>query len=63
MIKSISEMLATLSPYSPTEAAAIVEAIATCRPLSEIVALLKCSHNDLDNAAAKAGEQVLYGDW
>lgn len=42
-IEHLGELLAVLSPYSSEHAALIVEAIATCRPMSEIAPLLSCS--------------------
>jgi len=37
------EQLAVLSPYSPEEATAIIEAIALCMPMGYIMGLLTCS--------------------
>lgn len=46
-LESAANEVAGLSPYTRSEAWAIVEAIVSCRPISEIVPLLTCSHKDL----------------
>jgi hypothetical protein len=46
-IDAATTAIALLSPYTFSEARAIVEAIVACRPVSEIVPLLTCSHRDL----------------
>jgi hypothetical protein len=47
-LERAAALLATLSPYSLNEAAAIIRAIAVGAPLSEIVVLLSNSLNDID---------------
>lgn len=46
-LQDTAEMMASLGPYSHDECAEIIRAVVTCRPLSEVLPLIKNSHNDV----------------
>lgn len=47
VLEQAAEALSEMSPYSVDEARNLLFAIASCRPASEIVDLLVCSHKDV----------------
>lgn len=52
-IAEAGELLASLSPYSTEEAAAIIEAITVCMPIGNIMRRLTCSPRSMTREEAK----------